>query len=280
MRLSNRYLTLAAGITVLPMSVSANAGIGYFMPALPIVVLALIPAILLEAVVLRIALGLRPKRAFLLSLSANSRSTLYGFILGVVIDLALVAGTGSAGPEPTKGLATAMLVPFFLLSWWIEYRVISRWSADFSKHRVSAVTGMANVLSYVGMLVFLWVSSILPERSTMAVRLQINEALYGASSIKMAIAKFWKQNNRYPENISELGIVFSKHTAFSITLGNRGRILVHIFIPSEPLVNTKQLIITPLPDSESYDNRGLQWECRSENIPYSFLPRQCRSPGQ
>ncbi len=270
-------MAIAAGITVYPMSVSANAGIGFFMLAIPLVVLALIPAVILEGLVLSAILRLRKKQAFSLSLSANIRSTLYGFVLGIAIDFILVAGTGSAGPEPTKWAASVMLVPFFLFSWWIEHRVVARRETDIPRRKVVAATGAANVLSYAGMLIFIWSTTLLPERPTMFARMQISGIVSEASSVQNAVTEFWEQNNRFPVDTKELGVAIPEHTAFSIALEKKGRVLVQIRMPNEPLVDNKYVILTPMPDTASSSDGRLKWKCGSEGIPLRYLPHQCRS---
>ena len=272
-----RYFLIVVGITLFPVSVSANAGIGYFMVALPLVVFALIPAVPLEGFVLRAVLGLRLQYAFLLSLGANGRSTLYGFLLAIIIDIVLMSVTGSAGPEPTKAVATAMLAPFFLYSWWIEHRVIARRKTDLSRYQVATATGVANLLSYTGMLIFIWTTAFLPERPTMPARVQLSEAVKGASSIKADITDFWQQNNRFPADVSELDDVLYGDADFSIALGKEGRVLVQIHMPDEPLVDNKELVLTPLPDTASPGDSRLRWKCSSEEISPRFLPARCRS---
>lgn len=54
-------------LALMPATAYANAGVGYFMVAMPVVALALIPAILLEAPVLGYLLKLPFRRAALLS---------------------------------------------------------------------------------------------------------------------------------------------------------------------------------------------------------------------
>jgi len=88
----------------------ANVGIGYFMPALPFVLVALVPAILVEACVLAPLLPVPLRRALRLSSIANLQSTLVGFVLGLSLDAALVGLTGSMGrtqPGPASSLRSS-----------------------------------------------------------------------------------------------------------------------------------------------------------------------------
>lgn len=270
-RVSLRSRVAVAAIALMPTLAFANAGIGYFMIALPIVVLALIPAIPLEALVLQAILRLSLQRALSLSLWANLQSTFIGLVLGIAIDVLLMAGTGSAGPEPTKGAATAMLVPLFLFSWWIEHRAIRRRATDLPGRRVALATGAANLLSYAAMLAFVWTTAFLPERSTMSTRAQVSEAVLAASGMKSSIAEFWERNKRFPTDSRELGSMPLESKTFRVTVESGGRISVQILMLRDPDIDGKRIILTPVPgDGE------LRWNCSAPDIPPRLLPSACR----
>jgi hypothetical protein len=108
-------LILFSVSALMPTVALANAGIGYFMIALPIVVVALIPAVPLEGLILRPILRVPMRRAMVIALRANIRSTLWGIALGVGADLLLISSSGSAGPEPTKGFLTKAAHAFSVL---------------------------------------------------------------------------------------------------------------------------------------------------------------------
>jgi hypothetical protein len=100
--LRGRTVSRAASIPALaPGSALANSGVGYFLPAAPLAVVALVPAVLLEAVVLAFILRLSGRRALWISLRANLRSTIVGVVLAIVVDLALVTVRApSSSPLP------------------------------------------------------------------------------------------------------------------------------------------------------------------------------------
>lgn len=271
-RVSKRSRAAAAAFALVPALAFANAGIGYFMLALPIVVAALIPAIPLEALVLKAMLRLPLRRALSLSLWANLRSTLIGVVLGIAIDLLLVAGTGSAGPEPTKGAATAMLAPLFLLSWWIEHRAILRRAADLPRGGVALASGAANLLSYAAMLAFVWMTGFLPKRGTMSTRARLSEALLAATGAKTSVTEFWERNKRLPVDEREAGLAPLKSKDFRVTVESGGSISVQILMPREPDVNGKRIVLTPVPEGA-----GLRWACRAPEIPPRLLPVSCRA---
>lgn len=267
-----RLVALAIALSLIPRLAWANAGIGYFMLALPIIVMALLPAILLEACVLAPTLAVPLRRALMLSFGANVRSTLWGLGLGIVIDGVLLGTSDSAGPAPTKAAATAMLVPLFFFSWWIEYRAIMRRATDVSRARITVGTGTANVLSYAAMIAFVWTSSYLPEHDPMMGRAYVSEALSLGSALETPVEEFWVQHQRFPVDIRELGHepITSKRVA-AIELRQKGVVAV-ILKRSEYFPDGGEITLAPMEDPAA---KTLSWKCRSTLSP-KLLPNFCR----
>jgi len=113
MRHSRLRGVLGATLAALPASAHANMGIGFFAPSILVTVPALIPAILIEAVVLARMLELRFPAAAGTSFLANLASTIVGAVLAIALDLLLMGG----GPEPDRVVFMLSLVPMFLFSW-------------------------------------------------------------------------------------------------------------------------------------------------------------------
>ena len=126
------------------------------------------------------------------------------------------------------------------------------------------------------MLIFIWTTAVLPERPEMPARMQLYKAVQAVSSLKADLIDFWEKNNRFPADISELGDAISEQTAFSLILGKEGRIIVKIHMSEEPLVDNKELVLTPLPGTASPGDPRLRWKCSSDDISPRFLPVRCR----
>lgn len=269
----NRVSRLAAALLALaPALAHANVGIGYLLLAWPIVLLALVPAVPLEAAVLKPILRVSWRRGFLLSLGANVRSTLWGLAIAVAVDFALMGAGGSAGPDPTAGAAIAMLVPFFFLSWWIEHRAVARKAAEIGARRIAAATGAANLLSYAGMIAFVALGGYLPWEGSMAPRARITEGLAAASSLRTGVTERWSADRKFPSPGSPgfAPVVEKNHR---VALERDGRIAVHFAAPGFPSIDGKRIVLTPVLDPSGAIAR---WQCGSPDIERRFLPGSCR----
>lgn len=268
-RIQIHFLLLAVAMAMIPSMAFANVGIGYFMLALPIVLVALIPAIPLEALVLKAILQVPMRKAFSLSLWANIRSTIYGLILGIVFDFILIAGTGGFGPEPTKSSVTTMLIPFLLFSWWIEHRAVKRLAKEFSGHRIAFATGVANILTYAAMFAFVWSTTLIPLQGRTYTKIQVGEAIGATSGLRVTVEEFWQQNNRFPANAGEIEIAIPEHKYFRINLEPESHISIQFLMPKEPTIDGKHLTFIPMLNSP--DDGELRWECRAPDIPQYLL---------
>jgi hypothetical protein len=264
--------TGGAGLLALaPATALANAGIGYFMLAMPLVGVALVPAILLEAPVLRRVLRLSWRRALWLSFVANSLSTLYGLILGIAFDFLMAMGTGSAGPPPTRVGAVIMLVPWFFLSWWIELKLIARRMPDAPRATVRRATGVANLATYALMLAAALVTPLYPTHDPMLARARVHEAILAATPLRESVGEFWAVQKRFPKDLRELNFTPPAQARFNIALGNAGQVAVQIQRAGNPAIDGKWIQITPQPDGPS-----LKWTCSSPDLDRRILPANCR----
>jgi len=84
MRHSRLGLAVGVSVALAPAVAQANSGIGLFMPAAMANVVALIPVVILEGLILWRLLRVTAKRGFYLSLIANLASTLVGLAIGLV----------------------------------------------------------------------------------------------------------------------------------------------------------------------------------------------------
>jgi type IV pilus assembly protein PilA len=270
----NRILW-AAALAAMPVAAHANAGIGFFMIAVPFIVVALLPAVLLEAGVLWRLLPVTPRRALGLSLSANLRSSIWGVFLAIGVDLAFFGLSGSAGPEPTKAMGIAALVPLFFLTWRIEHRAVLRLEPDLSRARVALATGAANLLTYALMIAVIVLTPVLPEYPTMPVRARVGEVLVLAGGARSAVNDYYESKGRLPQNGGEAG--FSESAAnwgpyvSAIEIRERGVVVITL-AKHDNWPAGSEIRLTPAPDA---DAKKLSWKCRS-TLPPKVLPSFCR----
>jgi hypothetical protein len=255
-------LALAPGIAL------ANSGIGYFMVAVPLVAIALLPAIFLEAPVLWWRLKIPWRKALWLSFVANALSTLYGFILGIAFDFIVAAGTQTSGFPPSRGGAAVMLVPWFFLSWWIEHKLVAKRMPEVPRPTVRRATAYANLLTYILMMVAALASPLYPERDPTLSRARISEAVLTTSPLREAIAEFWKAQKRFPRDLRELNFTPTTGERFTFSLEKEGRIVVRIAGTGDPAIDGKRIEMTPRADSAS----SLAWDCSSPDIEQKYLP--------
>jgi len=256
----------------MPAFAQANAGIGYFLMVLPIALAAFVPVVPVEALVIAGMLRLPFRPAFMLSLRANLRSTLWGLVLGVGIDLVLIGLGGSVGPEATRAVAIVILVPLFLLSWRIEHLSIVRNAPGVAATRIARATGVANLLSYAAMIAAAWM--LFPATGTMSARPTVAQAIASASELKVAVSEYHAQHGRFPADLAELDFKPTSKVA-GISLEKDGRVSVRIVLPAMEAVHGKVVILTPA----AIATGQIDWHCGSTEIEPRFLPLSCRPAG-
>jgi hypothetical protein len=235
-------------------------------------VVALVAVIPAEGMLLGAMLRLPLKTAMRLSLRANVRSTLWGLLLGVALDIVLIATTGSSGPEPTRAVASWMLLPMFGLSWWIEHRSVVRNSSDSGVMPIAAATFAANALSCAMMGATIWL--LYPQYGSQDSRVLISEGLAAATPVRTAVTEYWDSTKTFPASPKEFkhpgGVTPSR---FRIALEPAGRISIRFIQADDPQLADKRVFLTPSADAE-----GLRWVCSAPGVPAQYLPAACR-PG-
>jgi hypothetical protein len=180
-------LAIYAGMCVclVPSVVWADAGIPMLVLVWPGAWLALVPVVLIEALVARRILELGWGRSLRVALVANLASTGLGIPvtwLGLVLVEMLGAAVGMAGAslgvalEPGRWLeiaffplmaawlsdsapwmvvaaAIVLCVPFYFVSVWLEFFVARRFLPEFDRVQVKRWSRIANAVSY-GLIVF------------------------------------------------------------------------------------------------------------------------------
>lgn len=180
-----RLLTLVISACTFSTGASADAGVPMLFVTFPSMLLALVPIILLESVVLGRMMR-RSAASFMKSATiANLVSTIVGIPVTwlVLVFLELLTGGGSAyGLSTTlqKLLAVTwqapwlipyegqlywmvptaslfLLVPFFFVSYLIEAPIVASIQCELPRPQVRAAIFRANVASYIGLAAFnLW----------------------------------------------------------------------------------------------------------------------------
>lgn len=274
-------------LALLPVPAAANAGVGFFTLPWPVVFLALLPVIGLEGVVLAWMLCLPWRRAFSLALVANLNSTLYGLGLSYGLDIVLLGSTGSSGFEPTKTLVSALLVPLFALSWWIEGRVVWRRASEPSKVAVAWAVGIANLLSYGALIAGIHLTPFIPEIApSYTTRAILHEGFNAAQALQPRVEAFWAIHRRFPTDAGELGNVGesydslrpSKIRVYSggnvsesydpivVELEADGRIVVRFQAPQHRYLDGQQIWLIPTLPPGAPEGGRLAWRCRSPGL--------------
>ena len=155
----------------------ADAGLPMIFIVMPVMGIAFVPVVLLEAFILLKRLHLSWKKAFNASLISNVVSTVAGipltwlacvilemvvtggkafgvrtlwqkFLSSVVQSPWLVPYNDSSWQIPTA--LAALLIPFFFVSWWIEYVTARKFLSreDIARERILKAELVANLLSY------------------------------------------------------------------------------------------------------------------------------------
>jgi hypothetical protein len=175
-----RILSMLAAAIVLavPAAAFANAGVPMIAIVYPGMGILLLPVIIIEVVVLRRRLSSPLRRTAIMVTVSNLVSTVFGVPLTWMVLVALQAvtgGGGSAGPSfdtfagkllavtwqapwmmpyesdmywmmPVASLV--LLVPFFFVSWLIEYQLSRLFLRDVDKADLKRAVLIANLVSY------------------------------------------------------------------------------------------------------------------------------------
>jgi hypothetical protein len=173
-------LATLLGLILAPGMAWANAGVPMIVITFPLMAVALVPIVLIEAAVISARLG-RPLGSCLKSVGiANALSTLVGLPLtwlGLVAAQVLTGGSGAYGIESIQSRLLAvtwqapwlipyeahlywmvpaacltLLVPFFYVSYHIEYRAVARFVRTSARDAIARAMLRANLVSYAGLL--------------------------------------------------------------------------------------------------------------------------------
>ena len=171
-----RLCQLLMLLLLLPTKASADIGVPMIFITVPGMLVGLIPIILIECFVMSKQLAITLKSSLKASLWGNVVSTVIGipitWVALVVIQICTGGGQAYGLNSPlTKFLAVTwqapwlipydpdtnwmvpaatlyLLIPFFFVSWWIEYRVEKRLLKEIDPTKLSIAVRNANLVSY------------------------------------------------------------------------------------------------------------------------------------
>lgn len=260
MRHSRTGFAICLGLALAPALAHANTGIGLFMPAAMMNVIAIIPVILLEGLILWRLLPVRARRGFYLALIANLASTLVGFAIGVPFDFVL----GSGPPGSGLGVSISLFVMFWI-SWWVEAKVVRRMEKADPAARAGRATLVANIASYV---VLIALALVFIPSDPWPVRARMTEVLNTLKVAQDQVAEHYVFTGKFPEKF-EPGL---SAAVKSIRLAPDGRLTAVVEMPKYPQAHGKEVVVTP----RLADGKIVGWTCHSIDIDKRFMPSACR----
>ena len=243
-----RNLRLLFALLTFPATCFANAGIGLFLIVAPLIVVTLPVVVIIEAVYMRYRLALTWRRAFGISTLANVISTLLGVVLGIGIDLALIASSGSSGFEPTRIAASIVLVPMFYLTIRIEYKVWRWCDQTLVERGLARSVLIAHLLSYALLYASVWSHGFFLDEAKLSVTMRLHRKIESLRPAQQMVADFAAQHHRLPR-AGELK---------DVQLDRIGRL--SLLVSEAVLPEGTKVWIT----AELNDNFSVHWDCRME----------------
>lgn len=258
-----RRIAIVLGIAALaaPLVACANTGVGLFVLAVPITIVGLLPAILVEAPVLARILHLPGRRALWISCIANVVSTIAGFAVAVVTSLVPVMYA-----EFVRETVLISLVPMFFLTWWVENLVTRRMLAPDKKPLAKRATGIANAFSYVAMMAC--VALLVPSESSVFNRWRVTPALAEMGVARNEVAEYFQAHGEFPAPKSFTPI---DRSVKSLVLEPGGRLVATLSFPGRPAADGRRIVYEPVVAG----GKLAAWKCSSD-MDSRYLPAACR----
>jgi hypothetical protein len=240
----------------------ANVGIGLLALSVPTLVVALLPAILVEAPILARYLRVPFKRALWLSFAANVFSTLVGGIIAIASSFVIPFWT-----DTSREAVLASLVPMLFISWWLENIVVRRMQPPESKALSRRATGIANAISYAGMAV--GVAILVTPLSQTFNRYRLGDALAEMSAARAQVAEHYKLHKSWP---APKAFVVTLPTVRTLNLEPAGKLVMVLSYPASVAADGKHIVYEP----RVVDGDIVGWRCSSPDMKPQHLPPVCR----
>jgi Pilin (bacterial filament) len=250
--------------------------------SVPVPALALVPAIVVEAIVLAIMLNPGPVRALTTSLRASVCSALIVLTLLFAADILLVSLDERmlmAVLAPINAWAVSVAVialpPGFLIAWWVKHSIVRRVVPYVRRRRVVQATGLAHFLSSCAMAAAAWaLLSQWPAHGSYEIRMRISDSLSRGVSTRNAVSEFWAETGRLPDSAADLpeGILTVAHDV--VTLEPPGRVTLRVSAPDIRELDGKRIMFTPIVPAMMQE--PIRWQCSAPEIERKYLPAECR----
>lgn len=144
---------------------------------------------------------------------------------------------------------------------------------------LSAKGGTSNVAVIILLMIFVFVAIIgilaaiaLPAYQDYLARARLTEAMgvVGAPA-KVSVAEYYEEHRQFPNSLEQAGLPKSLPPSVKAISIDSENGTVTITMATAP-VEGKSLLLVPSVDA----NNQMTWQCRSQDIPDRYLPRQCR----
>lgn len=172
------FIVFALFVFLVPKPALANVGLPMLVWTMPVMIVALLPIIVIEAYVIKKICALQIKKSLIYSGIANLVSTFTGiptsYIILVVTHIPLASALSSMTEinpwtdvfinflwmsplsEAWMYMVAMMilLVPFFFVSWWTEYFVVQKLNKSLEKKLLKTAFFKANLLTYALLMLY------------------------------------------------------------------------------------------------------------------------------
>jgi hypothetical protein len=250
------------------------------MISFPVPLVAFLPAMVVEAIVLAVVLKPGPLRAVRTALSAGVRSFFIVAASAIAVELLVPTVTDERlylispiGRDVFQVSALA-LPPGFLLAWWIKHTTVRRrLKLYMPRSQILRATGISHVLSTLALaMTAAVVMTNAPISGKYAVRLRVSEVLSTMSGARLIVSDYVTETGRLPGKGTDVPDGVHQTPQGVVRVGAGGRVTLRVSTRGMPELDGKQFIATPsIPAAGS-----LVWECSAPEVDNTYLPAECR----
>ena len=245
--------------------------------------LALVPAIVLEAVLLAIMLKRDPVRILTTSLRAGVYSVLVVLMLLFAVDILLVSRDARMSMrvlEPINAwvasVAMIALLPGFLVAWWVKYSIVRPVVPYVRRRGVLQATGLAHTLSSCVMAAAAWaLLATWPAHGSYEIRMRVMHSLSRAVSARNAVSEFWETTGRLPDCVADLAEAIPTVAPDVVTLEPPGQVTLRVSAPGIRELDGKRIMFTRIVPGNMQE--PIRWQCSAPEIEPTYLPSECRN---